>query len=241
MVIFSLLRSRGLLDLSPRSRGSRRPLLGQGEVEKDAARIARATSLLSTRAQSFVESGRGSAGGSHPALPRSTPTPTLPQDTGEGVRQTQASELHWEGIGQALASELHWEGIGAVATRELVKNGSRAIAAMAAALAIAGCVAATPPAAAVRPLMVPVLHETPCPAPALADPALPLAALGPASAPADTMRAYAAAVAILKGAVRERDAVLAGCMRTDHLKSASKSAAISASTPAARAQAENTP
>jgi hypothetical protein len=130
-----------------------------------------------------------------------------------------------------------------VATRGLVKNGSRAFAAMAAALAIAGCVAATPPAAAVRPLMVqvPVLHETPCPAPALANPALPLAALGPASAPADTMRAYAAAVAILKGAVRERDAVLAGCTRTDHLKSASKSAAISASTSAAPAQAENTP
>ena len=73
----------------------------------------------------------------------------------------------------------------------------------------------SPAAPTVRPLMVqvPVLHETPCPAPALADPALPIAGLVPASPPADTMRAYAAAVAILKGAVRERDAVLAGCAR----------------------------
>ena len=96
-----------------------------------------------------------------------------------------------------------------------------------AAAAIAGCAAGAPSAPAVRPLMVqvPVLHETPCPAPAFADPALPIAGLKPQSPPADTMRAYAAAVAILKGAVRERDAVLAGCARADH---------------PARAQAENT-
>ncbi|MGH7914268.1 MAG: hypothetical protein ACREPW_06425, partial [Candidatus Binataceae bacterium] len=65
-------------------------------------------------------------------------------------------------------------------------------------------------------VQVPVLHETPCPAPALADPALPIAGLKPGSPPADTMRAYAAAVVLLKGAVRERDAVLAGCARADH-------------------------
>jgi hypothetical protein len=64
-------------------------------------------------------------------------------------------------------------------------------------------------------VQVPVLHETPCPAPTLGDPALPLAGLRPESPPADTIRAYAAAVAILKGAVRERDAVLAGCVRAD--------------------------
>ena len=95
------------------------------------------------------------------------------------------------------------------------------------AFALAGCAAGAGPAPTVRPLMVqvPVLHETPCPAPALADPALPVAGLKPESPPADTMRAYAAAVAILKGAVRERDAVLAGCARTEH---------------PARAQAENT-
>ncbi|MFZ1122880.1 MAG: hypothetical protein WAN81_21865, partial [Candidatus Binataceae bacterium] len=95
------------------------------------------------------------------------------------------------------------------------------------AFALAGCAAGAGPAPTVRPLMVqvPVLHETPCPAPTLADPALPVAGLKPESPPADTMRAYAAAVAILKGAVRERDAVLAGCARTEH---------------PARAQAENT-
>ena len=93
------------------------------------------------------------------------------------------------------------------------------------------CNAAAAPAPVMRPLMVrvPVLHETPCSTPALADPALPVAGLTPASAPADTMRAYAAAVAILKGAVRERDAVLAGCARA-----AGKAAAA----PAVRAQAE---
>jgi len=86
------------------------------------------------------------------------------------------------------------------------------------AAAIAGCAAAAAPAPAVRPLMVqvPVLHETPCPVPALEHPVLPIAGLKPSSPPADTMRAYAAAVAILKGAVRERDAVLEGCARADH-------------------------
>lgn len=94
-------------------------------------------------------------------------------------------------------------------------------------LAGAGCALEPAPVPVVRPLMVqvPVLHEMPCSAPALADPALPIAGLTPASAPADTMRAYAAAVAILKGAVRERDAELAGC-------------ASAAAAPPAAAQAE---
>src|SRR6185437_13933539 len=89
-----------------------------------------------------------------------------------------------------------------------------AIAAIAA-VAIAGCAAGVAPTPAVRPLtvQVPVLHETPCSPPTLAAPALPLGSLKAGSPPADTMRAYAAAVAILKGAVRERDAVLAGCKR----------------------------
>ncbi len=114
--------------------------------------------------------------------------------------------------------------------RELARASRRAgsfgaIAAMAA--AIAGCTVGAPPAPVVRPLMVqvPVLHETPCPVPSLTHPALPLAGLKPGSSPADTMRAYAAAVMILKGAVRERDAVLAGCARTNQ---------------ATQAQAENT-
>ena len=84
---------------------------------------------------------------------------------------------------------------------------------LATAAALAGCAAGTDSPPTVRPLMVqvPVLHEIPCPVPALTPPALPIAGLKAGSSPADTMRAYAAAVSILKGAVRERDAVLAGC------------------------------
>jgi hypothetical protein len=109
----------------------------------------------------------------------------------------------------------------------LVKKARGARAMLAAgAFALAGCAPSAGSAPVVRPLMVqvPVLHETPCPAPTLAEPTLPIAGLRPESPPADTMRAYAAAVAILKGAVRERDAVLAGCARVDR---------------PARAQAEN--
>jgi hypothetical protein len=113
----------------------------------------------------------------------------------------------------------------ALALPQNKKGGIRTLFAGVLALALAGC-AVSAPAPAVRPLMVqvPVLHETPCSAPTLAEPALPIAGLRPESPPADTMRAYAAAVAILKGAVRERDAVLAGCARVDR---------------PARAQAEN--
>ena len=112
-----------------------------------------------------------------------------------------------------------------------------ALAALVLAFAIAGCAAGAAPAPVVRPLMVqvPVLHETPCPIPTLADPALPFAGLTAGSPPADTMRAYAAAVAILKGAVRERDAVLAGCARAAH-----PAPATLTMTPAARAQVEKT-
>ena len=103
------------------------------------------------------------------------------------------------------------------AARALVKAARKSVtrlAALACAQAIAGC-AAGAPAAPPPPLMVqvPVLHQTPCPAPTLTPPALPLAGLEAGSPPADTIRAYAAAVAILKGAVRQRDAVLAGCAR----------------------------
>jgi len=114
-----------------------------------------------------------------------------------------------------------------VALRQAISFG--AIAVMAA--AIAGCAAGVEPAPVVRPLMVqvPVLHETPCPVPSLTHPALPIAGLKPGSSPADTMRAYAAAVTILKGAVRERDAVLAGCARPSPQTN-----------PPAQAQAENT-
>ena len=107
--------------------------------------------------------------------------------------------------------------LGIPGARPLVKDARKSVtglAALACALEIAGCAAGARPAPP-APLMVqvPVLHQTPCPAPTLAPPALPLAGLEAGSPPADTIRAYAAAVAILKGAVRERDAVLAGCAR----------------------------
>ena len=48
-------------------------------------------------------------------------------------------------------------------------------------------------------------------APRLAPPTMPVAALAPDAPPADTIRAYAATVMTLKGAVTERDAIIAGC------------------------------
>ena len=80
-------------------------------------------------------------------------------------------------------------------------------------LPLAGCAFSPPfPAPAVpMALKVPVFEPVYCRAPALDLPGLPIAELTTASAPAETMRAYAATVALLKGAVRERDAVIAGC------------------------------
>lgn len=79
---------------------------------------------------------------------------------------------------------------------------------------LAGC-AFSPPfwAAPAVPLevQVPVTEPVYCRAHAGAPPELPIASLTAASAPADTMRAYAATVILLKGLVRERDALIAGC------------------------------
>jgi hypothetical protein len=86
--------------------------------------------------------------------------------------------------------------------------------AAAVALMLAGCAAQKPQTIA-TPVTVEVPVPTPvyCPAPHLPHPALGLSALKPDSPPADTMRAYAAAVAVLEGAVSERDDVIAGCTR----------------------------
>jgi hypothetical protein len=90
----------------------------------------------------------------------------------------------------------------------------RIAAAVALALMLAGCAAQKPQTIA-TPVTVEVPVPTPvyCPAPHLPHPALGLSALKPDSPPADTMRAYAAAVAVLEGAVSERDDVIAGCTR----------------------------
>src|SRR5229473_1855622 len=66
-------------------------------------------------------------------------------------------------------------------------------------LAIAGCARVTPPPAP-RPVIVEVPVPTPiyCDVPALEPPTLAIAALAPASPPADTVRSYAASVDVLK-------------------------------------------
>ncbi|MGH7935214.1 MAG: hypothetical protein ACREQN_18890 [Candidatus Binataceae bacterium] len=78
---------------------------------------------------------------------------------------------------------------------------------------LAGCALAPPLTAAPRPVMVnvPVYQRIYCKVPQLRRPALPIAQLTPTAMPADTIRAYAATVVLLKGAVKERDAVIAGC------------------------------
>jgi hypothetical protein len=84
---------------------------------------------------------------------------------------------------------------------------------MAAPLLLATC--ASPQAGPIlTPLAVNVPIATPvyCAVAKLDKPTLPISTLKADSAPADTMRAYAATVAILKGAVQERDSVLAGCV-----------------------------
>ncbi|MGH7842853.1 MAG: hypothetical protein ACREQT_15235, partial [Candidatus Binataceae bacterium] len=75
-----------------------------------------------------------------------------------------------------------------------------------------GC-ASAPPFSPATPLEVRVPVDRPvyCAAAAPAPPALPVATLRADAGAATTMRSYAATVAILKGAVRERDALIAGC------------------------------
>jgi hypothetical protein len=80
-------------------------------------------------------------------------------------------------------------------------------------IAVTGCASAPPLSALVRPfeVQVPVAIPVYCKPPVLARPGLPIAGLSSASSAAETIRSYAATVMILKGAVQERDAVIAGC------------------------------
>ncbi len=78
---------------------------------------------------------------------------------------------------------------------------------------LAGCAFSPPffsPATPVE-VKVPVYEPVYCTPPSLANPRLPISALTPASQPADTIRAYAASVVLLKGAVRELDSIIEGC------------------------------
>jgi hypothetical protein len=76
---------------------------------------------------------------------------------------------------------------------------------------IGGCAAEPQPILTPVEVKVPVATPVYCKVTKLDRPELPIAALNANSAPPDTMRAYAATVAILKGAVRDRDLVIEGC------------------------------
>ena len=78
---------------------------------------------------------------------------------------------------------------------------------------LAACASAPPPESPAVPVTVKVPVYTPvfCKPPALAHPVLPIAALTAGSPAADTMRCYAASIVILEGAVKDREAIIAGC------------------------------
>src|SRR5579872_669619 len=76
---------------------------------------------------------------------------------------------------------------------------------------ISGCTTAPPPIETPVEVKVPVATPVYCQVGKLSRPSLPLSTLKPDSAPADTIRTYAATVAILKGAVRQRDFAIEGC------------------------------
>lgn len=80
-------------------------------------------------------------------------------------------------------------------------------------LLLAGCALSPPFFSPATPLevKVPVYEPVYCTPPAVANPALPIAALSAVSAPADTIRAYAASVVVLKATVRELKSLIEGC------------------------------
>ena len=100
---------------------------------------------------------------------------------------------------------------------------------------LAGCASAPPISPIATPVTVkmPVYEPVYCAVPALTKPALPIAQLGANSAPADTVRAYAATVVILKGAVSERDAVIAGCAKPQGENTQAQAASESGAKPQA--------
>jgi hypothetical protein len=77
--------------------------------------------------------------------------------------------------------------------------------------AVCGCAAQPQPILTPVEVQVPIATPVYCDVSKLDKPALPIGGLNPQSPPADTIRAYAATVALLKGAVEERDLELAGC------------------------------
>jgi hypothetical protein len=80
-------------------------------------------------------------------------------------------------------------------------------------LLLAGCAFSPPFFSPATPIevKVPVYEPVYCTPPAVKNPALPISGLTAASAPADTIRAYAATLVMLKATVRELDALIEGC------------------------------
>lgn len=101
---------------------------------------------------------------------------------------------------------------------QVVAGLSRQIAAFALLPALAGCATCPPPAPRPVTVKVPIMTPIYCPIPALTRPALPIADLTAASGSADTVRAYAESVVILKGAVAQRDELLDGCREPNALE-----------------------
>jgi hypothetical protein len=85
------------------------------------------------------------------------------------------------------------------------------IAALITTAVTSGCAGTPPPILTPIEVQVPIATPIYCQVAKLDKPALPIAELKSDSAPQDTIRAYAATVAILKGAVTERDLSIAGC------------------------------
>jgi hypothetical protein len=84
-----------------------------------------------------------------------------------------------------------------------------------AAAMLAGCARVAQPPPLPMTVDIPVPVAIPCSVAIPPRPALPIATLTDASEPADTMRAYAATVAVLKVAVTERDDLLRACIAPD--------------------------
>jgi hypothetical protein len=78
-------------------------------------------------------------------------------------------------------------------------------------LMVSACATEQAPILTPIEVKVPIAIPVYCQVAKLDKPALPLAGLSSGSAPDDTIRAYAATVAVLKGAVVQRDLMMAGC------------------------------
>ncbi len=96
-------------------------------------------------------------------------------------------------------------------TRKQSEAGAPLALAMLAAGALIGCARASAPIVQPMDVRVPIPTPIYCSITIPPHPALPIAKLTDSSAPADTARAYAASVVMLKAAVIEREQLLTAC------------------------------